>query len=122
LASSPARHRLGCRPRALFFLLDLAVHTWPPSGTARTPSPGILMGVNRRPILRPGYVVGTPGIHHFVIVKGEGTPVEDERRALCGTYVDGIDEQRPLWNAGGQPCAHCARRFDVEGLGGELTS
>jgi hypothetical protein len=75
--------------------------------------------VNRRPTIRPGYVAGIHDLHHFVIVSSDGTSTEGApRRALCGAYVDGIDERRPLWKAGGQPCPHCIRIFDAESLGG----
>jgi hypothetical protein len=75
--------------------------------------------VNRRPRIRPAYVVGIHDLHHFVIIRRDGeSPEGGPPRALCGARVDGIDERRPLWKAGGHPCPHCIRVFDAEGLTG----
>jgi len=68
----------------------------------------------KRPRLRPGYAVGAENQHHFVLMNAAGQPEWEAGhivRALCGSYVDAVDEQRPLWKAGGEPCSHCSRIF-----------
>jgi putative acetyltransferase len=69
------------------------------------------------PRLRPGFALGQPDVHHFVVVDDHDEPAWEKghvAEALCGTTIVSV-ERRPLWKASSEPCRHGSKVFDTLG-------